>query len=348
MAKSKIDSLVDLETKIEKTENVSTKNILKDFMKEIDGMQVGSAIQTTDWVDTGIDTFNFMLSGDTGRGIPNSSVFILAGESGSGKSFLAGRCASFAQEKGYTVIWLDSEFASNKNFFERIGLDPDKMLYKEIADSEQLQIVSLKLLAKAKEKDIKLFIVLDSLGNISGSKEMADAEAEKQVTDMGNRAKSLRGALRHILREVGLTKSIFLITNHIYIEPGFVPKKKMGGGLASEYLGNIIVFLTKLKGEPGESVRLKMKTMKNREFVEGRIQEVLLNFTQGIDRNQGLIDLFREFKIVEDRKGGIGYNDKFYRESEVYANAELLAELKEKLRNATKDYGYHTFLKEEK
>ena len=60
----------------------------KDITKSIDGLGIGFN-DPTDWISTGNYALNYLISGDFYKGIPLGKVTVLAGESGSGKSFIA-------------------------------------------------------------------------------------------------------------------------------------------------------------------------------------------------------------------------------------------------------------------
>jgi recombination protein RecA len=340
MAKNGTDKLKKLE---EKT-NGKMKETIADLVKTLEGNNADE-VETKAWISTGIKGLNFLLSGDPEKGIPVGKAIVVAGEQQSGKSLLGARIAAHAQKQGYIPLWLDSESASDKRFLARQGLDVNGVVHRELDTVEEFQSIIVKALNKAKEKGLKLFIVLDSLGALSGAKEMADGEADKMTQDMGLRAKNIRTAFKTIIHKLRDTDSCFFCINHQYISPGFIPKKEMGGGLAAWYLGQIVIYLTKLKGEDGIFTRVKMKSKKNREFIEGRMIEFEINFRTGIDPNAGMVDLFEEFGVI--KKKGAWYNiagdDKSYREENILTDEALMKRLLVILKEKTKDYSYSTF-----
>jgi len=329
---------------LEEKTNGKIKEAVSDLVKLLDA-DVAVDVETTEWISTGIRSLNFLLSGDVDKGIPVGKMVVVAGEQQSGKSFLGARIAAHAQKQGYIVIWMDSEHASDKRFLSRQGLQTDQMIFRRPDTVEDFQGLAIKALNRAKEKGWKLFIILDSLGALSGAKEMADADAEKMTQDMGLRAKNIRTAFKQMIHRLGATESCFFCINHVYIAPGFIPKKEMGGGMAAWYLGQIVLFLTKLKGEDGIFSRVKIKSKKNREFIEGRLTEFEINFRTGIDPNDGLIDLFEEFEVVK-KKGGwyvIAGDEKSYRPEDIFKNEELFNKLLVILKEKTADFTYSTF-----
>ena len=76
----------------------------KSITKSISGLGIGFN-DPTDWISTGNYALNYLISGDFNRGIPLGKVTVLAGESGSGKSFIAsGNLVRNAQKEGIYVI----------------------------------------------------------------------------------------------------------------------------------------------------------------------------------------------------------------------------------------------------
>lgn len=331
--------------KLEEKTDGKMKEIIGELMKVLGAETTAEENETKEWISTGIKSLNFLLSGDVNKGIPVGKMIVVAGEQQSGKSFLGARIAAHAQKQGYIILWMDSEHASNKEFLARQGLDVTHVIPKEPDTVEEFQSLTIKALDWAKERGKKLFIVLDSLGALSGAKEMADASGDKMTMDMGLRAKNIRTAFKNIIHRLAATNSCFFCINHIYIAPGFIPKKEMGGGMAAWYLAQIVLYLTKLKGEDGVFARVKMKSKKNREFIEGRMTEFEINFRKGIDPDDGVIDLFEEFDVI--KKKGAWYNidgdDKSYREESILKDEVLMGKLFTILKEKTKNYSYSTF-----
>ena len=72
----------------------------KTLTKSIDGLGLGFN-DPTDWISTGNYALNYLMSGDFEKGIPLGKVTVFAGESGSGKSYIAsGNLVRHAQKQG--------------------------------------------------------------------------------------------------------------------------------------------------------------------------------------------------------------------------------------------------------
>ena len=75
----------------------------------------------TEWISIGNYALNFKLTGDFKRGIPNKRSFILYGPKGSGKSYILSLAAKNAQDKGYHVIYIDTETATEESYMSKVG-----------------------------------------------------------------------------------------------------------------------------------------------------------------------------------------------------------------------------------
>ena len=95
----------------------------KSITKSIQGLGIGFN-DPTDWISTGNYALNYLISGDFNKGVPLGKVTVLAGESGSGKSFVAsGNLVRNAQKQGIYVILIDTENALDQSWLEALGVD---------------------------------------------------------------------------------------------------------------------------------------------------------------------------------------------------------------------------------
>ena len=159
-----------------------------------------NSLSTVDeWISTGCYALNAIISGSLYKGIPRGRITGFAGPSMCGKTFIINKCIANAQKDGYIgVIW-DSEVAVDKKGAMGVGVDPAKVKHYPVESVEDCrnQISTLldnliKYNENLEEKDKqKVIISIDSLGNLASSKELKDAEAGKDATDTGTRAKCL-------------------------------------------------------------------------------------------------------------------------------------------------------------
>ena len=120
------------------------------------------------------------MSGDLFKAVPSGRIVTLCGPSGCGKSFLACSMCREAQKMGYTPIYMDSEGAIDSTFVKRLGVDPSKLIIKQVQtifETSQFIANICKQLQAQQDKTgrhDKVMFVLDSLGNLTSEKERDD------------------------------------------------------------------------------------------------------------------------------------------------------------------------------
>ncbi len=210
------------------------------------------------WATAGNFVLNHILSGQFSRGYPSGRITQLFGESGSGKSFLVSAAIAKAQQDGYMVIIIDSEQAMSQDYLSKIGVDTDPSMLMTVqaytVEDTQDIIVDVLTDIKAEQKelgnttDLKLMLVVDSLGLLSSGKAAKDAESGNQAADMGTKAKALVRMFNAVTQKIGVTETVCIMTNHGATEVGVMfPQMKPTGGRSVEFVPSISLRITKGK-----------------------------------------------------------------------------------------------------
>ena len=289
-------------------------DIFNNLLSEIDNEYAGivddgvAAGDVSGFIGTGSYAMNALLSGSIYGGLPQNKVTAFAGEPSVGKTFYALNVVKqFLEDNadGF-VFYFESESAISKQFITDRGIDARRVGIVPVATVQEFRTQAVKILDKyldGKEKPPMLF-VLDSLGNLSTDKEMADIADGKDTRDM-TRAQLVRGAFRVLTLKLGKAKVPLIVTNHVYDVVGsYVPMKKMGGGSGLEYAASTIIFLSKKKdktldddnGRTGAVITAHLK--KSRMTIEDKKVETWLNYSSGLDKYYGLLDLAERYGIV--------------------------------------------------
>jgi RecA/RadA recombinase len=261
------------------------------------------------YIGTGSYAMNALLSGSIYGGLPQNKVTAFAGEPSVGKTYYAlNVCKQFLKDNpnGF-VFYFESESALSKKMIEERGVDTKRVAIVPVATVQEFRTQAIKILNNYLEQKEKLpmMFVLDSLGNLSTTKEMEDIAEGKDTRDM-TRAQLIRGAFRVLTLKLGKAKVPLILTNHVYDVVGaYVPTKKMGGGSGLEYAASTIVFLSKKKdkmlddedGRTGTVITAHLK--KSRLTVEDQKVETWLNYATGLDPYYGLLGLAEKFGIVK-------------------------------------------------
>ena len=310
-----------------------TQSFFKDIVKEIDNdyaglLSDGSIGDIGGYIDSGSYIFNALVSGSVYGGIPSNKVTAIAGESSTGKTFFClGMVQSFlANDPEAGVIYFESESAISKQMIEERGIDSERMMLVPVTTVQEFRTQAIKILDKyleQKAEDRKpLMFVLDSLGMLSTSKELADSADGKDTRDM-TRAQVVKAIFRVLTLKLGKANVPMVVTNHTYDVVGaYVPTKEMGGGSGLKYAASTIIYLSKSKEKDGKEVVgniIKAKAAKSRLTKENSLVETRLFYdARGLDKYYGLLELGEKYGVFE-RKG----NRVVVGESSVYPSVIL-------------------------
>jgi len=258
-------------------------------------METSNFSKVTDWIHTGNYHLNACVSGSLFKGWPNNRSSSIAGPSGTGKTFLMLNTVREAIDKGYSVIYYDSEAAVDKEQMEKFGIDTSKVNYQPtntVQDFRTSVTTITKKMQDAKRAGgevPKVMIILDSAGNLATAKEIADAASGSDKSDM-TRSKVLKSIFRIIMTPLADLKIPFLFTNHTYQSQSFIPMQIAGGGTGPQYAASIVLMLNKAQLKDGAEkvgIIVTAKPDKNR-FAKPHPIKFHLNFTEGMNPYVGL------------------------------------------------------------
>lgn len=292
----------------------------------------GSTADVSGLVDTGSYVLNALYSGSIFGGMPSNKINAIAGEEATGKTYVAlGIAKHFLDtDKKALVMLFESEGSVTKEILENRDIDPSRVLIIPVETVQQFATQALRVVQKHLEKNEKdrrpLMFILDSLGMLSTSKELADSESGKDVKDM-TRSQAIKAAFRALTLKLSKAQIPMLVTNHTYQGMGMFATKEMSGGGGIKYAANNIIFLSKAKDKDkdgnviGAKIRCKVvKSRITREQIEGTI---LLNHQKGLDKFYGLVDLALEANIFQKVSTKIKLPDGSSEfESKILANPE--------------------------
>jgi RecA/RadA recombinase len=287
---------------------------LKQFIKE-SGNEYATIVEeglaagdVNSYIDTGSYLFNGLLSGSLSGGLPSNKITALAGESATGKTYFAlGMVKQFLDTNpDGGVLYFESESAIPKELIESRGIDSKRMVILPVVTIQEFRTQSIKILDAYLETEQKpMMIVLDSLGNLSTTKELEDTAAGSETRDM-TRAQIIKACFRVLTLKLGRANVPLVVTNHTYDVIGaYMPTKEMGGGSGLKYAASSIIYLSKKKDKEGTEVIgniIHCKTQKSRLTVENKMIDVKLGYQSGIDRYYGLLE-FGEKHGVFKRSG---------------------------------------------
>ena len=246
-----------------------------------------------DMVPTHVPMMNVALSGSVDGGLA-PGLTILAGPSKHFKTSFALIMAS-AYLKKYpesVVLFYDSEFGSPQSYFEQYDIDPARVLHTPITNVEELKFDLVNQL-EGLERDDRVCIVIDSIGNLASKKELEDAINEKSVADM-SRAKSLKGLFRMCTPYLAMKNIPMIAVNHTYKEIGLFPRDIVGGGTGLYYSADNIWIIGRQQEKKGteiEGYHFVINVEKSRYVKEKSKIPITVTWDGGLLSHSGLLDV---------------------------------------------------------
>lgn len=334
-------------------------DFLKDFKKDLAavGLSEGSAQPPAYWFSTGNVVVNQIISGSVSGGIPQGRITGLAGNSGSGKSFLACNAMREAQKAGAHIVTLDSENALDDEFVSKIGVDVNRnYTYVSVDTIPQVQrVVSAFLTGYKKEygdsnednpDQPKILFVIDSLDMLITETEGANFKAGKVKGDQGQRNKQLKAMLRQFVQAIKHLNVSMLVTDQVYKNQDLMN----GEGVwivkdAIRFSLSQILLLTKLKLRDKDSrdvqgIRMKVEGFKTRFTKPYQTVTISVPYDTGMDPFNGLLDVAVTAGIV-NKKGSryicsekhFGPDQKSFYEKDFASKKKLIEDILVKLQS---------------
>ena len=259
-----------------------------------------------DFASTPVPMINVALSGDPDGGL-GSGLTVLAGPSKHFKTSFALLMAAAYMNKHKDAIMLfyDSEFGSPQTYFESFGIDTSRILHTPITDVEKLKFDLVSQL-EAIEKDDRVIIVIDSIGNLASKKEVDDAIDGKSVADM-SRAKQMKSLFRIVTPHLNLKDIPLICVNHTYKEIGMFPKDIVSGGTGAYYSADAIWIIGRRQEKEGTEIKgyhFVVNIEKSRHVREKSQIPITVTFDGGIMKWSGLLEVAEKAGYVHKPKVG--------------------------------------------
>jgi RecA/RadA recombinase len=268
--------------KLKKNSKIKTAEVLADskFFTE------------KDMTPTDVPMVNVALSGSVDGGLA-PGLTVLAGPSKHFKTSFALLMAGAYLKKHADAVMLfyDSEFGSPQSYFEQFGIDTSRILHTPIANVEELKFDLIGQLEQIDRND-KVIIVIDSIGNLASKKELEDAINEKSVADM-SRAKALKGLFRMSTPYLTMKNIPLIAVNHTYMEIGLFPKAIVGGGTGIYYSADNIWILGRQQDKKGTEIQgyhFVINVEKSRYVKEKSKIPITVSWDGGVRKYSGLLD----------------------------------------------------------
>ena len=246
-----------------------------------------------DMTPTDVPMINVALSGSVDGGLA-PGLTVLAGPSKHFKTSFAliMAAAYLRQNPDAVMLFYDSEFGSPQAYFEQFEVDTSRVLHTPITNVEELKFDMMAQLEQLDRND-KVIVVIDSIGNLASKKEMEDALNEKSVADM-SRAKALKSLFRMATPYLAMKNIPMLAVNHTYMEIGLFPKAIVGGGTGIYYSADNIWILGRQQDKKGTEIQgyhFVINVEKSRYVKEKSKIPITVSWDGGVRNYSGLLDV---------------------------------------------------------
>ena len=253
-----------------------------------------------DVIPTAVPMVNVALSGRLDGGLTNG-LTVLAGPSKHFKTAFGLLMMKAYMDKYPEAICLfyDSEFGTPEHYFSSLKIDTDRVIHIPIKNVEELKFDLVKQLEEIGTED-RVYVMIDSIGNLASKKELDDARDEKSVADM-TRAKQLKSLFRMITPYLAMKDVPLVAVNHTYQTQEMFSKAVVSGGTGVYYSADNIWIIGRQQEKKGteiEGYNFIINVEKSRFVKEKSKIPISVTWEGGIKKWSGLLDVALEGEFV--------------------------------------------------
>jgi RecA/RadA recombinase len=251
-------------------------------------------------IPTAVPMVNVALSGKLDGGL-TSGLTVLAGPSKHFKTAFGLLLMKAYLDKYPDAICLfyDSEFGTPEHYFSSLNIDTDRVVHIPIKNVEELKFDLVKQLEEIGIED-KVYVMIDSIGNLASKKELDDARDEKSVADM-TRAKQLKSLFRMVTPYLAMKDVPLVAVNHTYQTQEMFSKAVVSGGTGVYYSADNIWIIGRQQEKKGteiEGYNFIINVEKSRFVKEKSKIPISVTWEGGIKKWSGLLDVALEGEFV--------------------------------------------------
>ena len=286
-------------------------------------MTESKIFKQSDPISTSVPMINVALTGKLDGGI-TSGLTVLAGPSKHYKTSFGLLMLKAYQDKfpDSITLFYDSEFGSPQAYWDSFGIDMSRVLHIPIKNVEELKFDLVTQLEGITSKD-KVFIMIDSIGNLASKKEVDDARDSKSVADM-TRAKQIKSLFRMTTPYLTLNDIPLIAVNHTYETQEMFSRQVVSGGTGIIYSANTIWIIGRRQDKVGKEIKgydFIINVEKSRFVKEKSRIPISVSWAGGIQKWSGLLEVAVESGFVIKPKIGwytrpIVVDDKNFREKD--------------------------------
>ena len=260
----------------------------------------------SEFVSTGSVLLDYAISNRRGGGIPVGRITELIGENQAGKTLIATQILANTQKLGGIAVCIDTEHDIDKGFSYRVGLQWDKLIYKEYLHclEEVFEYVEeVVKLVRAKYPNKLVTIVWDS---IAATPARAEIEGDFNPTSqVALHARIMSKGLRKIRGMIKSERIALVCTNQLRTRIGvsFGDNTIASHGKAMSFYASVRVKLARTKkmdeGARTIGAMCQAKVIKNKVGPPWRTVDFLIRYDYGVDEARSILEYLCDVKAIE-------------------------------------------------
>ncbi len=197
------------------------------------------------------------------------------------------------------VLFYDSEFGTPQGYFDIFQIDTTRIVHIPVTNLEELKFDMVSQLNELEPED-KVFVMVDSVGNLASKKEVEDAEKGSSAADM-TRAKQFKSLFRMITPHLTMKDIPMVAINHTYDSQGLYPTKVVSGGTGMYYSADTIWIVGRQQDKVGTEIQgyhFVINVEKSRFVKEKSKIPISVSWDKGVDKFSGLIDMALDYGVL--------------------------------------------------
>jgi recombination protein RecA len=279
-----------------------------------------------DWVTLGVG------------GFVKGRMYELMGWEGSGKSTICGHVTAECQKQDGRVLYIDGEHAVDKNYFQALGVDTQKLLIAQPSCGEEGFNIAMEMINTG-EIDL---VIIDSDSSLIPKKvldgEVGDSAIGKKAVLNSNAYPKLKTAAAN--------NNVCVVVISQYREKigvMFGNPTTTQGGHALKFYSDVRIEVSRSLAKEGDVTYgniTKVKATKNKMCPPYRLANFEIVYGEGIDKLQEVLELGNEYEVLKKWGKTITFNETKYDLEEfskmLKDNPEFYAEIRNAIVNKIK------------